>query len=164
MTELLKVDGKYGEKTATTVMMFQLKNGLVPDKVCGPKTWAILNGTPTPTPTSKIDLWCAATKQMEGAKPERNNPGNLRFIGQQYAVNDNGFCKFDTYQHGYDALHTLILRACNGLSNLYNAKGTLYDFYAVYAPSSDGNDPKNYAEFVAGYIGVSPLVIIKTLL
>ena len=160
----LIVDGQFGAITWAAVKAFQSKNNLVNDGIVGKMTWSALNGTPTPVVTSKIDKWCAAAKQMEGALPSRNNPGNLRFVGQQFAVNDNGFCKFDTYQHGYDALRTLLVNACSGLSHLYNANGTLYDFYNVYAPSSDGNNPKHYAEFVANYIGVSPLVIIKTLL
>lgn len=164
----LETDGFYGPMTQTAVKNIQNKNGLIADGVVGPLTLGkIKDMLETPSGTSKgqyIDLWCAAIKQMEGAEPERNNPGNLRFIGQEYSVNNNGFCKFDTYQHGYNALQSLLVNACSGHSNLYNSKGTLYDFYNIYAPSSDGNNPKHYAEFVAKYIGVSPSVIISTLL
>lgn len=117
-----------------------------------------------PTPkVSKIDKWMEAITKMEAAKPYRNNPGNLRYIGQQYAVNDKGFCKFDTLQHGKDALRRLLVNACTGLSKVYNPNMNLYQFYNIYAPSSDGNDPKNYANFVAKYIGVSPNIQIKEL-
>ena len=119
---------------------------------------------PIPAPSNKLDLWCEAAKKMEGAKPERNNPGNLRFRGQLYAVNDNGFCKFDTYQHGYNALRNLFYNACTGKSLVYKPDMTLYQFYEFYAPSSDGNNPKHYAEFVAGIIGVPPTTQIKYLL
>lgn len=112
----------------------------------------------------KIDLWCSAIKIMEGAKPELNNPGNLRFVGQQFAVNEGGFCKFDTYEHGYEALQNMLINACAGKSHIYNSDGDLYAFYALYAPSSDNNNPRQYTEFVAQHIGVSPTIIIKNLL
>lgn len=156
----LIVDGDFGFKTLAQVLIFQKHNGLVSDGIVGKNTWAKLEVIKS---ESKLDKWCAAIKQMEGAKPERNNPGNIRFVGQQYAINDNGFCKFDTYEHGYKALQDLIIRACTGKSSYYNADGNLYDFYNVYAPSSDGNNPKHYAEFVADYIGVEPTVKIKSL-
>lgn len=113
---------------------------------------------------SRIDNWCEAAKQMEGAKPERNNPGNLRFVGQKFAVNDGGFCKFDTYAHGYAALKTLFTNACEGKSKIYSPTMNLYEFYNKYAPSSDGNNPKHYAEFVANIIGVLPTIQIRQLL
>lgn len=132
---------------------------------------------PTPVGPSKIDLWIKAIIKMEGAKPSRNNPGNLRFIGQKYAVNDNGFCKFDTYEHGYNALKNLLLNACMGKSKNYDPRETIYEFYAGipkpnrfnkniggYAPASDGNNPKHYAEFVAGAMKVPPTTIISHLL
>lgn len=135
-----------------------------------PTPQPVIPPTPTPSvpPTStvnKLDLWCAAAKQMEGALPYRNNPGNLRYRGQMFAVDDKGFCKFDTYAHGYQALRNLFIRACTGKSfPLYNPNGNLYDFYNVYAPASDGNNPKHYAEFVAKYIGVDPSIVIKNLI
>ncbi len=115
------------------------------------------------TTPSKIDLWCQAAKKMEGALPSRNNPGNIRYIGQKYAVNDRGFCKFDTYEHGYQALKNLFINACTGKSKVYHPVDTLYTFYTKYAPSSDGNNPKVYAEYVAKVIGVSPTIQIKEL-
>ena len=156
-------DSFFGGLTKIAVMEFQKKYNLTPDGIAGPLTLKKLSEVVS-TPKSKLDMWCQAIKIMEGAKPERNNPGNIRFIGQQYAVNDRGFCKFDTYQHGYEALKTLLVNACTGKSKFYNSSGNLYDFYKVYAPSSDGNNPKHYAEFVANYIGVDPLTVIKTLI
>ncbi len=143
------VDGSFGKNTQGFVKQFQKLNKLLADGVVGRKTREKLN-----MKTSYIDEWCEAIKQMEGAKPERNNPGNLRYVGQKYAVNDRGFCKFDTYQHGYDALKNLLLRACTGKSTYYNPEMTLVDFYKVYAPSNDGNDPVHYAQFVADKLGL----------
>lgn len=155
----LKADGSFGMHTHTMVMAYQKKNGLGADGIVGKATRDMLNKK-----VSKLELWINAIKIMEGAKPYRNNPGNIRFVGQQYAVNDNGFCKFDTYEHGYDALKNLIVRACTGMSKKYNPEGNLYDFYDTYAPSSDGNNPSAYANFVASKIGVPATTKIKDLL
>jgi hypothetical protein len=155
----IKADGIFGDGTKQAVMIYQSAHSLIVDGIVGPKMRESLNGK-----TSKLDLWCAAIKQMEGAKPERNNPGNLRFRNQQYAVNDKGFCKFDTYEHGYTALRNLIIKACTGQSSLYNSNGDLYQFYAVYAPDSDGNNSRHYAEFVAQYLNISPDTKIKYLI
>lgn len=155
----LVVDGKFGIKLQAELIMFQRSNGLTADGIFGNNTRAFINGG-----VSKLDLWCEAIKQMEGAKPYRNNPGNLRFVGQQYAVNDNGFCKFDTYDHGYEALKSLLIRACTGLSSVYNPNMDLVAFYHVYAPSSDGNNPDGYAKFVGSKIGVPITTKIKDLI
>lgn len=178
------IDRKYGPITIQAVRDYQRFKGGAQTGYVGIATRTMLNedmGNTTTLSKSKMDLWCEAIKIMEKAKPERNNPGNLRFVGQQYSVSDNGYCKFDTYEHGYDALRKLLTRACTGGSSLYNPYGSLYEFYAGvynpkypnnpkykiypgYAPKEDGNDPKGYSDFVAKYIGVDPSVEIKTLL
>ena len=111
---------------------------------------------PMPTPIipskTKLELWIEAITTMEGAKPSRNNPGNLRFIGQKYAVNDNGFCKFDTLDHGKSALSELLTNACTGKSSVYHPTMTLLEFQNKYSPASDGNDPVHYAMVVADHI------------
>jgi peptidoglycan hydrolase-like protein with peptidoglycan-binding domain len=44
------VDGNFGPKTETAVRAFQRAHSLVPDGIVEPKTWAALDGVPTPTP------------------------------------------------------------------------------------------------------------------
>lgn len=157
---ILPADGIFGINTKKRVMLYQSANLLAIDGIVGPVMRAKLNeGT-----KAFLSQWIEAIKQMEGAKPSRNNPGNLRFVGQEYAVNDNGFCKFETYQHGYDALKNLLIRACTGKSKVYNPEMNLTDFYNVYAPASDGNNPVRYAQFVAGKLGVSVETKIKNLI
>lgn len=132
--------------------------------------------TPTPTPPpvvvppappkqTKLELWIKYIALMEGARADRNNPGNLRFVGQQYAFNDNGFCKFDTLEHGENALKNLLINACEGQSHTYPPGLTLYKFQCIYSPKSDGNDPLHYATFVAeGIAKVYPEITINTLI
>lgn len=154
--------GYFGLTTKNLTIEWQKLKGLTQDGIFGPKGMAVMNADSV-APKSKLDLWIEAIKQMEGAKPERNNIGNLRFIGQKYAVNDNGFCKFDTYEHGYQALKTLLVNASTGKSKVYNPEMDLVAFYNKYAPSSDGNNPTAYANFVAKHIGVAVTTKIKTL-
>lgn len=120
--------------------------------------------SPKPLEQSKIHIWIEQIKKMEGAKSYRNNPGNLRYVGQRYAVNDKGFCKFDTYTHGYEALQMLLINACTGKSKVYNPDMTLYKFQSIFSPDSDGNNSKHYAEVVAKGLGVSPTIQIKQLI
>lgn len=156
----LKADGQFGLLTQAKVKQFQSQNNLLVDGVVGKQMRAKLNvGT-----ASFIPQWIEAIKIMEGAKPERNNPGNIRFIGQKYAVDDNGYCKFDTYEHGYEALKTLLINACTGKSLIYYPEMTLVNFYHKYAPSSDGNNPSNYGNFVIKKLGVLPTTTIVELL
>jgi len=44
----------FGPKTEEAVKAFQLKNGLTPDGVVGPKTWEMIVGGSTPTPPAPI--------------------------------------------------------------------------------------------------------------
>lgn len=173
----IKADGIFGTMTEEAVVAFQVEHKLIIDGKVGPQTLATLQANTG----SKIPQWIEAIKIREGAKSSRNNPGNIRYRGQKYAVNDNGYCKFDTYVHGYEALKTLLVNACTGKSNYYDPDMTLYEFYAGvynpahpgdpkykkypgYAPAEDKNDPKSYAEFVAYRMNVLPTIQIKNLL
>nr|MDQ3007865.1 hypothetical protein [Chloroflexota bacterium] len=77
-----------------------------------------------------------------------NNPGNLRFAGQDGAVQgEGGFAKFKNAQAGLVALTRQIkLDASRGHS--------LFSFINKFAPPSE-NDTKNYVTKVAGQLGVS---------
>jgi len=117
---------------------------------------------------TKLELWCKAAIMMEGANPANHNPGNIRFAPntwmEKIAIGQNhGFCIFPTYAVGYNVLRQIFINAATGKSKIYHPNDTLYQFYAKYAPNSDGNDSKHYAEVVASVIGVSPNTMIKTL-
>lgn len=85
----------------------------------------------------------------------QNNYGNLR--GQ-----DGQFMSFDTPEEGHSALiHQLELYKTGRTKNPVSPNSTLYQAMAVYAPVSDNNNPKHYAEFVAKRLGISPNTPIK---
>ncbi|MES2225005.1 MAG: peptidoglycan-binding protein [Patescibacteria group bacterium] len=158
----------FGPATLQAVKDFQKLKGLTADGALGPKSRAALNESAGNTLSkSRLDLWCEAAKNMDGAKSYLNNPGNIRCNAimnkNAISVSNNGFCMFPTYEAGYKALRDMFIRAATiGTAN-YQPTMTLYQFYAKYAPSNDGNDPNHYAEYVATHIGVSPSTMIKDL-
>lgn len=135
----------------------------------------IYNPTPktvVAVPT-KLDLWCNAAIRMEGANPIRNNPFNVRYVlgtwMQKLATGENGgFCVFKDYETGYAVGQKIFTNAATGKSQIYHPTMTLYEFYKVYAPASDDNDPLHYSQVVAaeiatGYPGVTNETVISTL-
>jgi len=169
--------GYYGSTTAEAVYKYQTKYKVAPQsilddllgRVCGSATIKELNKSTGMT--SKIDLWCKATQEHEGyfagsRSFRNNNPGNLKYIGQKSATgkDSGGFCIFPDYETGYNELKNMFTRACLGNSRVYKPEMTLLDFYKLYAPSSDDNNPLIYAQFVAKRIGVDITTQIKTLI
>lgn len=79
---------------------------------------------------------------------KRNNPGNFRpGVDWKGSTPDGPFLKFDTLENGFRAIY-LDIRA-------KRKKGVkkLTDYFRIYAPEADNNQPDKYAEFVAGKIG-----------
>jgi hypothetical protein len=103
---------------------------------------------------------------FQGSRSARNNnPGNLKYAGQPGTIaKDKGrFAIFDSYQSGWNALVNQLDAAVTGRSEKFSPEHTLYDFFKTYAPSTDKNYPKRYAEQVAKKLGVLPTTKIKTL-
>lgn len=69
---------------------------------------------------------------MATAGERNNNPGCIMGKG--------GLRKFSTLEEGYQALNSLLYRK-------YNNR-TCFEIFKQYAPYSDGNNPKKYANFV----------------
>ena len=126
-----------------------------------------------------LNTFCLAIQEMEGYYPpgtkgfpngskswRNKNPGNIRYIGQKRAVDQDAqkFCIFKTYEDGFLTLKEMIQRAATGASKVYRPEMTFTDFFKVYAPSSDGNYPEKYAKFVAEKCGVSVFTRIKELI
>jgi hypothetical protein len=109
-----------------------------------------------------VDRLAEAIARFEGyfiagsLAQRNNNPGNLRSWGS-LPVRD-GYAVFPTPEAGWAALRRQIeLNISRGL-NLYEFFGGKPGVYPGYAPSTDRNDPINYANTVAGWLGVDPTV------
>lgn len=124
---------------------------------------------------SKLDLWAQAIKEHEGwfigsRSYRNNNPGNFKFSSVGYLEkygnvkkDSGGFAIFPTYDQGWMYLtESLRIWATKGNSR-YKPDMTITQFFKVYAPYSDGNDPVRYASAVAKKIGVSTFTQIKDL-
>lgn len=92
---------------------------------------------------------------MEGANPANNNPGNCRCSPVGYLpkygkvkCNANHFAVFPTYELGWEYLLNMVhFKVAN------HPNWTFVDFFSVYAPSGDKNDPVHYANVVAKACG-----------
>ena len=146
----ITADGIFGPITEKAVKNFQASVGTTADGIVGPATRAFLNkGEGKPT----LEEWAKAIQQFEGYYPgslsyRNKNPGNLRRGKGQIGVYKN-FAIFETYEDGFEALlHQLRLSATSTGPN-YHHSMTLLEFFEVYAPEADSNQPNGYAAFVA---------------
>lgn len=91
-----------------------------------------------------------------------NNPGNLRSGAGQVGTDANGYAIFPDAATGFAALvHQIALNISRGLSlqeffgGQRDASGNVVPGgYPGYAPQQDQNDPNNYANVVAGWLGI----------
>lgn len=120
-----------------------------------------------------------------------NNQGNLRYTSYTKSLGAIGkdagnFCIFSDEQAGFDALCQFLTDAAGRKLKPYHVFSfaiayhrkmmpegkngdelpdfSIRDFFHIYAPSSDSNNPHIYASFVAGKLGVEPEYLIKDLL
>ena len=128
-------------------------------------------GTGVPPFPPKVIKMCEKIKAHEGyyvgSRAYRNNsPSNAKYCGQYTAIGQDaqGFARFATYEDGWNYLLKIVYNACAGKSLVYPQTMTLYEYFSKYAPASDNNDSKRYAEVVAEYVGVSPFTQLKDLL
>jgi hypothetical protein len=94
-----------------------------------------------------------------------NNAGNCRYSTVGYDASylpvlkdDKGFAVFRDYATGWRYLKNLVK-----LRIAVHPDWTLLDFFKVYAPDSDGNNPKQYAATVAKKLGVDASFKIKNI-
>lgn len=175
VSELQKVlgivqNGLFDEETKNAVETFQLLYDLGADGIVGPKTRAILNGSSLEGEKPTTVQFAEAIKQHEGwfagSRSQRNNnPGNIRYAKQigTTGQDSKGFAIFKTYDEGFACLIRLIENAKNGKSQVYKSEMTFAEFFGVYAPAFDSNDPHRYAQFVAQKLKVDVDYKIKDL-
>lgn len=90
-----------------------------------------------------------------------NNPGNLRSWGNYPVV--GGYVQFPDVQTGWQALYSQIDKNISRGLTLQEFFGGKPGVYAGYSPSADANDPRGYAQYVAGRVGISPTDPLNTL-
>lgn len=138
----------------------------------------ITNDTPPIIPTpgpNKLKEFADAIQQYEGwtlNPPSRSvknhNPGNLRFTAYTkllgaISADKGGFCVFPSDDKGYQALCQFIQDcAANQIKGMHDR--TILTFFQVYAPASDGNAPRAYADFVASKVGVNVNTYLKDII
>lgn len=138
---------------------------------------------PPPAPKPKRDLlreFCLAIREYEGfyapgehpsyptgTKSWRNNnPGNCRYSSKGYAPmygkvkkDKDNFAIFGDYATGWLYLQNLVKGKIKD-----NPEWTLVNFFQVYAPAEDHNDPVAYAKYVAKKLRVPVETRVKQLL
>ena len=120
----------------------------------------------------RLNAWALAIQQYEGyyqgsASFRNNNPGNLKYTRYTESLgatasSQNGFAIFPTYQVGFSALKQFLKDASSGVLPAYKGV-TIIGFFEKYSPSSDGNEPLAYANFVAKKVVATPQTLINTL-
>jgi hypothetical protein len=97
-----------------------------------------------------------------GSTAWRNrNPGNLRAVpGQLVPVDPNGYRVFASMSDGWTALVSDIKAKLAGSHDLTD-ESTLLQFFNIYAPSDDDNDPAKYARQVAVWLSRDLAVTIS---
>lgn len=142
-----------------------------PTKSLTPPTPAI---APIPVPQvnkTSLETFCNAIKDYEGFAPNtrsfrNNNPGNCRYSSVGYAPyygtvkrDSSGFAVFSTYDLGWHYLLNLV-----HIKITTHPDWNFYDFFNVYAPSTDNNNPQKYAIFVATRVGVGPSEVLSKII
>lgn len=126
--------------------------------------------TPTiPSFSPKIIQWAQIIGIEEGAKPELNNPGNLKYstltaswgASEGFQAADGGYiAAFPTLETGTKALCNFLVLACEDELIAFHQARTLVDFTKVYA----GNPPQGYTDAIVNAMSGNPNVDISTFL
>lgn len=91
-----------------------------------------------------------------------NNPGNIRkndgvmYNGEVRPSSNSAFKEFKDMPHGYRAMASLLYHYI-----ISSGLNTINKILTVYAPAADGNNPVNYANFVASQVGIQPDYVLS---
>jgi hypothetical protein len=122
----------------------------------------------------KLLEWCWAICGFEGfvngaASYNNKNQANMRYgtyakqLGAT-SISPAGFARFPSYAVGFQALCQFWHDAASGLNSAYQPTMTLAEAIAEYAPSSDENNPDEYAAVVCLHAGLQVTDTLQSLL
>lgn len=114
-----------------------------------------------------LPAWQAIHNKEEKQSIGTNNIGNIR-------GNNGQFLNYNTVEEGFSAMQNDITIKISGKSKNQIPDGpnqgqplteesTLEDMIRIYAPTSDNNNPTQYAKTVADTLGISPFIKLKEL-
>jgi hypothetical protein len=155
------------------VVYFFSNLGNTPKTVAQAPLKAVLSQvTPVTYPLATVNNFCKAISEYEGNGPtdratRNNNPGDCRYhssMGITVTQDKNGFAVFPTYADGWNYLIAKITNCVKGLSTTYPQTFTILQFFNVYSPTLDSNDPQRYSIFVSAKLGVTNSYIMKDLI
>jgi len=135
-------------------------------KITPPVHYSALGGFGENKNMRRLEALADSIRVYEGWRPNsrawrNNNPGNLRSSPFELDKREN-FSRFDTFLSGWLALYwDLFQKAQGNTRTQLNGDSSLYELFAVWAPSSDGNAPRRYAEWVGARLDVSPHIALS---
>lgn len=113
----------------------------------------------------RFQEFCNCIKNYEGANPANNNPYNERYYWAGYLPkygvvkeSPGGFAMFETLQIG-----ELYGETCIRLMITNHPDWDFLDFFNIFAPAKDKNNPVLYAKTIASEMKVDVLTNLKTL-
>lgn len=123
----------------------------------------------------KIKKLAEYIRDYEG-KPGDRNYRNNNFINARFhfggympkygkvTQDKDGFAVFPTAEQGWAYSCNMLLAACKGQSGTFKPNMTMVQFFNVFAPTEDKNDPATYCKHVCAQMGIPITTQLKDLL
>lgn len=145
----------------TTFLQFFLKvpDNFVEQEIIPPSV--PIETTTDSTEQNLLSDFCAAIANYEGGPNDlnhrTNNPGNIRGM-------DGKFLTFKTWSEGFKYLEDYVARAATGNHKAYPKNCTIQQFFNVYSPTKDSNDPIKYAKYICQKVSKQPTDLLFSIL